>query len=162
MQDAKILKWQILYYASQLTSEMLDEKINEKQVKYGNMFTEDIIVKLIAEEMSIPLEYEMKEVKLKIGDIVEGLNDVELTAKVKKISEVRNFTREDNSTGQVVNVTLSDGTGELTLVLWNEKTNIAATLKPEQTVKITRGYTKKNNFGQLELGLGGRGALVQL
>lgn len=105
------------------------------------------------------VEYTVKFTK--VGEITEGMNDVNLAGKVLDISDIRTFMRKDGTEGKVSNVTLGDNTGTIRLSLWDEKAEfIADEIKVGDTLKVNNGYTKINNFsGNVELNLGAAGTV---
>lgn len=56
-----------------------------------------------------------------IGDLRFGLRGVSFKAHVVKKSEVRAVTAKDGTPLLVCDVTLSDGTGEISLAVWNNQ-----------------------------------------
>jgi replication factor A1 len=105
------------------------------------------------------VSFEQVDVRLKLKDLIENLNDVKITASVREVSPVRTFVRDDGTDGTVANVRIYDDSGEQNVVLWNEKVEITTKLKPGQKIHITGAYTKKNNFDQIELVIGRKGKI---
>jgi len=66
--------------------------------------------------------------------------------------------------GKVAHLLISDKTGELKVVLWNDKASIVERAKVEegQTVRVTHGYTREGRNGKIELHLSERGDLQVL
>ncbi|MHB8102161.1 MAG: OB-fold nucleic acid binding domain-containing protein [Methanosarcina sp.] len=93
----------------------------------------------------------------KIKDIKDGMGDLNLTANVLEISEVRTFQKKDGSTGRVGNLLMGDATGTLRVTLWDEKTEFLNQLEYGDTVEIVNAYARENAFTQkVELQIGNR------
>jgi len=61
------------------------------------------------------------KVTSQIGDLRYGLRGLSFKARVVKKSEVRAVTSRDGTALLVCHVTLSDGTGEIPLAVWNNQ-----------------------------------------
>ncbi|MEA3283198.1 MAG: OB-fold nucleic acid binding domain-containing protein [Euryarchaeota archaeon] len=97
-----------------------------------------------------------------IADLCAGMVDVNVTGQVLDVSNVRTFTRRDgsNSTGSVGNVTIGDETGKIRVTLWDDKTKMLSALNVGDSIKITGGYTRENNYdGTIEIQIGDQGTI---
>jgi ssDNA-binding replication factor A large subunit len=81
----------------------------------------------------------MKRFATKIKEINKLQKTVHLTGTVTRVFPSSTFTRSDRSTGTVLRLTLSDETGEISVVAWNEK---AEELK--KMVKVNAGLQLMN------------------
>jgi len=96
---------------------------------------------------------------LKIGDLRQGMRRVDVEAKVLEISEPREV--QSRYTGQrfkVAEATITDGTGTIKLVLWNEQID---QVNPDDIVRIENGYVKTFR-GEIQLNVGRYGKLTVL
>ena len=59
-----------------------------------------------------------------VKDVRSVDKHLNIKGTVKKINSVRNFTRKDGSIGKVGSFQLSDTTGSIKVVLWDEKRSI--------------------------------------
>jgi len=157
--DSEAIIWYLLYTHPNLTPEEVEKQVTEKNTFFGGLLDRETILKLIAAELDVPISVPKKEIKLVLKDLVEGLHDLQLTVTVKELSPVNEFQREDGTIGKLVRVKVSDESGEKTLLLWNEKIDVALKLAPQQKLQVSGVYTKKNMFGEVELGLGRRGKI---
>ena len=89
------------------------------------------------------------ESERRIRDLQYGLKHVSLKAKVTEKSEVRAVESRNGSPLAVCVATLSDGTGEIRLPLWNRQID---TIEKNDTVLI-RDATVKNFRGEMQLSL---------
>jgi replication factor A1 len=89
------------------------------------------------------------ESERRIRDLQYGLKHVSLKARVTQKSEVRAVESRNGSPLAVCIATLSDGTGEIRLPLWNRQID---TIEKNDTVVI-RDATVKNFRGEMQLSL---------
>jgi len=81
----------------------------------------------------------MKRFATKIKEIKTLQKTVHLTGTVTRVFPTSTFTRNDRSTGTVLRLTLSDETGEIPVVAWNEKAE-----ELEKMVKVNAGLQLMN------------------
>ncbi|MCD6088575.1 DNA-binding protein [Candidatus Bathyarchaeota archaeon] len=96
---------------------------------------------------------------MKIGDLRQGMRRVDVEAKVLEISEPREV--QSRYTGQrfkVAEAIITDGTGTIKLVLWNEQID---QVNPDDIVRIENGYVKTFR-GEIQLNVGRYGKLTVL
>jgi replication factor A1 len=91
------------------------EAVEEKVEQMGGLADEETAAMLIAHELD---EGEVDGV----ADVEPGMEDVEFTAKVVGIGDVRTFERdgEDEEDGRVINVELADETGSIRVTFWDQ------------------------------------------
>ncbi len=88
----------------------------------------------------------------KIGEITDTLGNVHLAGMVKEVSGFTTFTKGDGAEGKVMRFTLADGSGEITVVVWNEKVDeLERLLKPKACVSIVNGKVKQTESGGFEV-----------
>jgi ssDNA-binding replication factor A large subunit len=75
----------------------------------------------------------------KISEITSARKTIHLEGAVKTVFSASTFTRQDQSTGTVMRFTLADGTGEISVVAWNEKAE-----ELEEAVKVNVGLRLVN------------------
>jgi hypothetical protein len=99
-----------------------------------------------------PIERSIRDLKL-------GLKGVSFKAQVVKKSDVRAVTSRDGNPLLVCSVTLSDGTGEIPLAIWNNQIN---TISEGDTVQIHDARVRSFR-GEIQLALNRKtGALTVL
>ncbi|HJW97105.1 MAG TPA: DUF2240 family protein [archaeon] len=137
-----------------MTQKKVAQLIEDKEDELSGLVSKEGAAYIVAREFGISLLRESKK-QLKVKSLTEGLNSVDLVARVIRISEQRDFQKEDRK-GSVVNLMLGDETGVVRLSLWNEEIENLGDmgLKEGGVIKITRGYVKMDNRGNLELRLG--------
>jgi ssDNA-binding replication factor A large subunit len=85
-----------------------------------------------------------------IGNLRFGHSGVSLKARVVKKSEVRAVTSKDGTPLLVCDVTLSDGTGEIPLAVWNSQ---IGTISQGDLVQIQNARVRSFR-GEIQLSLG--------
>jgi len=75
----------------------------------------------------------------KISEITSARKTIHLVGTVKTVFPASTFTRSDTSTGTVLRLTLADETGEIPVVVWNEKAE-----ELEKAVKVNAGLRLVN------------------
>lgn len=144
---------------SGLADEDLARLLEEKKRSLGYLINDDVALRLLAKEMGISLSEDQVEMpSLKIEDLIPGLNNVSLKARVAKVGEIKQFVRKDGKVGKVARIRISDGTGFGSLVLWDEKTEILSEIREGATISIHSAYTKSGLNG-IELHLGQKGSI---
>ncbi|KXB06847.1 hypothetical protein AKJ51_02670, partial [candidate division MSBL1 archaeon SCGC-AAA382A20] len=89
----------------------------------------------------------MKPSKMKISEIEEGLDSLEVVGRIVNFSEVREFTGSDDSEGKVTSITLGDKTGSARVVLWGSKTKIIERIEKGDIIRIKDAYTVSGDYG---------------
>jgi ssDNA-binding replication factor A large subunit len=137
-----------------MTQKKVMQLIDEKEDELSGLVSREGAAYIVARELGISLLRESKK-QLKIKSLTEGLNSVDIVARVVNISEPRNFDK-DGRKGSVANLILGDETGMVRLSLWNEEIEELAELgvKEGDVVKVSRGYVKMDNRGNLDLRIG--------
>jgi replication factor A1 len=88
----------------------------------------------------------------KIREITEASKNVHLVGRVKRVFPSSTFTRQDGSAGKVMRFTLADGSGEVTVVVWNEKAEeLEQSLKEGLEVKLVNARVKATSNGGVEI-----------
>ncbi len=133
--------------------------IEDKQIELSGLVSPEGAAYIIGRELGVNLIKEVRR-SLKIKNLVSGMNNVDLTAKIIKIFEPRNFEKNGKS-GVVNNIILGDETGTVRMSLWNDETDLIKKndLKEGVCIKLTGGYTKEDNRGNPELRIGRKGKI---
>lgn len=90
---------------------------------------------------------------MQIKDLKDGMTQVTVKGKVTDKTETREvYSRYGFNVHRVANAIVSDGTGSIKLVLWNDQIREVSV---GDTVKIENGYVKTFR-GELQLSVGRR------
>ncbi len=90
---------------------------------------------------------DMEAKKVRISDIEEGLDSIEIIGRVIETSEVKEFTRDDGSEGKVASLTIGDETGTIRITLWEDKTKALKNIEAGDIIKITDAYSISGDYG---------------
>ncbi|MBU3967780.1 MAG: replication factor A [Euryarchaeota archaeon] len=98
---------------------------------------------------------------VKISEVKNGMNSLNMIGKIIDMGAVRTFSRKDGTAGKVRNITLGDDTGKIRLTLWDAKAD-ATEFKSGDTVEVMNAYARDNSFSnQTELQIGSGGSIVK-
>jgi replication factor A1 len=152
---------QILMFRSDLNREEIIEMIEKKKEGVCDFLTDETAARIIASELGIKTIKKPGQLKIQIRDLLPGLNDVSIVGKVVSIYPSKIFTRRDWTKGKLASVLISDNTGKLRVVLWDNKTEIIENSKihKEQKIRISHGYVRQGLDGKPELHLGDKGTI---
>lgn len=148
----------------EISEERFLKMIEDRKKSLGNYFTDEAIAKILASELGVELSKETeREFELSIKNIVSGLNDVTVSGKITSISPVQTFKRGFEE-GKIAHLVLMDDTGEVNVVLWNEKASLIekGILKKGQKIRILHGYVREGFRSKLELHVGEHGKIEVL
>ncbi|RLE66687.1 MAG: hypothetical protein DRJ38_01250 [Thermoprotei archaeon] len=136
------------------------EMIKKKAEELGELVDEYVIALMVAKELGISLPKEEKSLKvskLKIRDLISGLRNVNLVARVIKIDREITFSRNGRMR-RCLRIGIGDATGIINLVLWDEQVEQVKNLRIGDVIRISRGYTREYR-GRIELYLGENGKI---
>ncbi|HIJ06728.1 MAG: Nucleic acid binding, OB-fold, tRNA/helicase-type [Methanomicrobiales archaeon 53_19] len=123
-----------------LKQEEFDRRIEEKIASYGGAIDETAAALLVVEELGRSHQ--------KIEAITISPSLVSFFGKVIQVTDPKEFTRDDGSTGCVSRVELADSTGSIPLVLWDEMAAGVRELE-EGTVIEVIGRPKKGRITEV-------------
>ena len=130
------------------------DKIKKKHEELSGLVSLEGAGHLVARELGVNLLITQKR-NLKIKDIVNGMKNIDLKARIIQISEIREFDRKDGNKGKVCNLILTDGTGEMRLPIWDKQVSMIeeGNIKVADDVELKNALAKESLFGGVELGL---------
>ena len=152
---------QILSSRSDLKREKILEMIENKKRGAGDFLTNETAARISASELGVKIVKKPLQLKIQIQDLVSGLNDVTLTGQVVSVYPPKTFKRRDWTEGKIASIIVSDKSGTLRVVLWDNKVELVESGKiyREQTIRISHGYVREGLDGKPELHLGQRGSI---
>lgn len=145
---------------TELSRDEITKKIENKEEEYSGLISKEGAAHIVAKESGVEL-LKQGEKSLDIDNIVSGMNNVNITGKIVRIFEPREFETDDGK-GKVANIILADETGRIRTSLWNEQVEKLIEedrIEEGQTIEIQKGYVKKDNRDNLELRLGRSGQI---
>jgi replication factor A1 len=134
------------------------EIIEEKKRNAGDFLTDETAARITASELGVKIFKKSFRLKIRIQDLVSGLNDVTITGQVDAVYPPKTFTRRDWTEGKVANLVVSDESGSLRVVLWDKKVELVekGKIQRDQRIRISHGYVREGWNGKPELHLGDR------
>lgn len=147
---------------TKLSKEEVIEKINEKVKELGSLITPEGAAHIIARELEINLYGSQPIQKPKptvIADLIDGMNNVTITALIRNIYDPKNFSRKDGTQGAVQNIHLVDKSGYCRLVLWDDQIHHFKDMSASRGdfIRISGSFIKESKFdGIKELSLNSR------
>ena len=149
----------ILSSRSELNRKEILEMIEQKKRGAGNFLTDETAARIAASELGVKIVKKPLRLKIQIQDLISGLNDVTVAGQVVAVYPPKTFTRRDWTEGKLASLLVSDESGTLRVVLWDDKVELVegGKIQLEQTVRILHGYVREGLDGKPELHLGQRG-----
>ena len=151
---------QILSCRPDLTREEILTMVKEKEREAKGFLTRESATRAVAAELGLEGSEVTFKRRIPIGHLVSGLGDVTVTCRVLLVQPLRKFIRLDGSEGKVRRLFLADKTGEMKVVLWDDK---AETQDIEdltgRIVRFSHGYVRRGFHGGLELNMGSKGKI---
>jgi replication factor A1 len=106
--------------------------------------------------MLVASELGMNET-IKIKDMTVDKGNVIFVAKVISVGDIKEFSRDNDTMGRVVNLNLADETGSIRAALWDEAADLVkiGDIKMGQAIKV-KGFIKQGQRGlEVNVGRGG-------
>lgn len=133
-----------------LTPEEFRSKVETKFTEMNGLCDSKTAAMLVASEFGMNETVKIKDMKADKTNIV-------FIAKVTSVGDIKEFSRDNETTGRVVNLNLADDTGSIRAALWDEACDLVkiGDIKMGQTLKI-KGYVKQGQRGiEINVGKGG-------
>jgi len=138
-----------------LTKEEFESRVRAKVAEWGALLDEDSAARLVLDELGRGTS-NFQTVK----ELRDGM-EVTLRVRVDAFSPVREFRRQDGSSGRVVNAEISDETGRSRLVLWDDDVALVEQGRYRQgmTLRLVDCFVRASRFG-IEVSRGKFGAIL--
>lgn len=133
-----------------ITRDEFKSKLEEKITFMNGLCDLKTAALLVASELGV-------NEAVKIKDMTGDRSNVVFIAKVLSVGEIREFSRDNDTMGHVVNLNLADETGSIKAALWDEACDLVkiGDIKPGQSLKV-KGYIKQGKNGlEVNVGRGG-------
>jgi len=140
--------------------ESVNSLVEDKLIEFSSMITKEAATHLVARDLDATIEPPQAS-KFQIKNLVSGVRNVNLVARVFKTSSITEFQKKNGEKGRVVNLFLSDGSGYTRLPLWNDQVKIVedGTIKVGDVVQVFGGMSKDNVYGEVEISIGKFGSV---
>ena len=156
MSESQNLIDKLLEQKSELTKEIIEQKIAEKKEKIGaGYLTDQGALFLIASDYGVTLT-ESSKTEISIKDLYAGAKEISLETRVLNLSPTKQFSRKDGSTFDLRTMTVYDSGSTASVKLWDEKANLPGieNLKPGDLIKIIKAYVKSDLDGSPTINIG--------
>jgi len=149
---------QILSTNDKITKERLLSMIEQKKQESHGLLSDEGAARLVAQQLMVVPVSTIGLKDQRIMSVHAGFNDVTITGLILSLSEIRQFERSDGKQGKVLRIRITDGSGEMSCVSWDEmaETLVREALSPGWQIRFLHGYTKQGTAGEVELHLGTR------
>ena len=124
--------------ANTISREEFVERVNQKVQDMSGLCDDKTAALLVAHELGI-------DTIVQIGQIDGQTRAIAFVGKLSRISPTREFSR-NGDVGHVANLVVSDETGTIRVVLWNDLATHVEELQIGQTLKIA-GVVKEGPYG---------------
>ena len=156
MSESQNLIDKLLEQKSELTREIIEQKIIEKKEKIGaGYLTNQGALFLIASDYGVTLT-ESSKTEISLKDLYAGAKEISLETRVLNLSPTKQFSRKDGSTFDLRTMTVYDAGSTASVKLWDEKANLPGieNLKPGDLIKIIKAYVKSDLDGSPTINIG--------
>lgn len=135
---------------NKLTPDEFRSKVETKFTEMNGLCDPRTAAMLVASELG------MNET-IKIKDMTADKGNVIFVAKVISVGDIKEFSRDNDTMGRVVNLNLADETGSIKAALWDEASDLVkiGDIKMGQAIKV-KGFIKQGQRGlEVNVGRGG-------
>ncbi|MFX1450242.1 MAG: hypothetical protein ACFFCM_05340 [Promethearchaeota archaeon] len=143
-----------------ISKEELQNRIEDIKKEFDGLLSDEGALAIIAKDYNIEIEQDAVffQRRLNINELEVGMQTVAIAGRVKNIYPVREFKRKDGTDGKVVNLLLSDKTGNIRVALWDDHVKFVedGSLKIGQIIELKNCQVKEGWQGQNEINLGSR------
>lgn len=137
--------------------EEINQLIKTKLEKFAGLLTESGAIIMIAKELRIDLNLDKITHLIKIKELNEGLQNIDVIARVNNVYPEKEFEKNGKK-GKLISIIVSDETGEIRLTLWNKDAEIITEKKVQKgdIILLKNCFvTKWNDRMQLNLSFNG-------
>jgi replication factor A1 len=159
--DLKETVNQILLSCSDIKREEIIKMIENKKREAGGFLSNETAARLVASELGVQIAKKQIRLKIQIKDLVSGLNDVSLAGQVVAVYPPKTFKRRDWTEGKFANILISDDSGTVRVILWDNKANLIekGNIQQAQTIRVSHAYVREGQDGKPELHVGDKGKI---
>lgn len=132
-----------------MTKTEIQTLIDEKQDELKGLVSEEGALFIISKELGVEVKEKPKLATLYIVDLQDGMKNITVVGRIKRIYDAHEFTKKDGSGGIVQNFIIQDKTGNIRCVIWDKHVNevISNTDFIENAlVQIVNGYMKWSDY----------------
>ncbi|MEX2723690.1 MAG: DUF2240 family protein [Candidatus Freyarchaeota archaeon] len=105
-------------------------------------------------EVKVEISPQPQEISAKIKDLKPDMRSVNIEGRVVSVSDVREFTRKDGTSGRMISFTIADDTAGVRVAAWGDHAETLSGISEGDTIKVRRAYTRTGLQGEVEVHLG--------
>jgi len=140
------------------TREELQAMIEAKVEEAKGFLTHESAARVVAVELGVEQLGVTPTHGITVKDLVSGLGDVTITGCVIYAGPLQKFSSQDEREVKMKHLVIADRTGELRVVVWGDKADMADSKDLlGRVVRFTHGYVRAGYNGRLELSIGTKG-----
>ena len=146
---------QILAACPGIAREQVLGRLDREKRRTGGFISEETLLRVIAAEFGCEIPNgEATMLTLSLGDLIPSLNNVSAVGRVVAVFAPKTFS--GNRSGKFASLLITDKSGILRVVLWNDKTDLieSGKVKVGEMVRFSQAYTKEDRAGKVELHIG--------
>jgi ssDNA-binding replication factor A large subunit len=151
---------EILCKCPEVTEEQILEALEKEKGKTGGLIADKTLLRLIASRYGLDtVRKAVADCKLSIKHLVPGLNSVTVSGRIVAVFPAKTF--EGKRSGKYASLMIADKNGILRVMLWNSKADFieSGMVKAGQVARFSRGYTREDQNGKIEMHLSEKGQL---
>jgi len=153
--NAEEMVCKILLTCPGMTRQQILERLEGARKKTGGLISDDALLRLVAAELDCSIfANETSTPLLRFVDLLPGLGNVTVVGRVVAVFPPKAF--DGIRKGKVASVLITDRSGLLRVILWNDKADIteSGVVEIGQVVRFAHGYTRHDMSGNVELHAG--------
>lgn len=149
-----------------LSKKEIQKRMEEKKIALKGLISDEGALFIVAKELGVEIQNKNKltseKIEIKISDISLNMKNLSLIGRIREIYPINNFTRKDGTLGLVGSFLLHDSTGDIRIVLWDEKTKIIENdyFQKNELVKIINANVKIGRYKEKEVHIGRNGRII--
>ena len=134
--------------------------IDEKKKEGRGLLSDEGAARLVAEELLVQT-HGTELGRMRVKDLVSGLNDVSISGRVLLAWPPQQFQRRDGTPGRVMRLVLLDRSGRVRCALWDKHVDILSRAGNLQgrILRIGHAYTRQGLAGDTEVHAGDRASI---
>jgi len=122
--------------------------------KYTNIVKRDNLADIIVKKGFVGSGTDIGAQLLPINQITELSSLISTKGLIINVNPLHEFSRENGSKGKVRDITISDSTGIIRVVLWDDKTQLVNENDINKIIPIINGFTRKGRYSDIEIHCG--------
>ena len=150
----------ILSKRPELSQDQVLALIEEKKREGQGLLSDEGAARLVAEELLIQTRG-TELGRMRVKDLVPGLNDVTLTGRILLAWPPQNFQRKDGTPGRVMRIILADKSERVRCAMWDKHVDVLSRLGDlkGRVLRVGHAYTRQGLAGDTEVHAGERSSI---